>query len=115
MVIIIMKTYQTTISPSVHQLYEVLGAQLPAKFNSKMQPHTNLNIIENGNSIEIWLPEPYEDYLYKIDVNGPDISVSKSEHYTDDVNSLAMEDVLTDIILEFIGKKNVAVVTPSVN
>lgn len=112
-----MKTYQTIKAPTVQQLYDALATQLPAKFNDKIkaQGGTNLNVVENGNSIEIWLPAPYEDYLYKIDVDGNDVSVSKSEHYTDDVNSLAMEDVLMDIVVATIGEKNIGYIVPSAN
>ncbi|RKR84227.1 hypothetical protein BDD43_4457 [Mucilaginibacter gracilis] len=108
-----MKTYQTKINPNVRGLCVALQQKLPAKFNNKMYGGTNLNIVESGNSIEIWLPLPYEQYLYKIDVDGSDVNISKSEHYTDDANSLAMEDVLTDIVIAFIGKENIENLEPS--
>jgi hypothetical protein len=110
-----MKTYQTQISPSIHNLTLALQQQLPERFNSKIVGSSNLNVVENGNSIEIWLPQPYEDYLYKIAIDGHNVNISKSEHYTDDVNSLAMEDVLMDIVIDFIGKNNIIDLKPSVN
>lgn len=108
-----MKTYITKIKPSVHQIYEALAAQLPAKFNDKVLKHTNLNLVENSDGIEVWLPAPYEEYLYKIVIDGSDVNINKSEHYTDDVNSLAMEDVLMDIIIATIGKNNIIGLEPS--
>lgn len=110
-----MKTYQTNKVISAHNLCLALQQQLPAKFNAKIFGSTNLNIVENSNSIEIWLPQPYEQYLYKIDIEGNNVNISKSEHYTDDVNSLAMEDVLMDIVIAFIGKDNLEGITPSTN
>ncbi|EHQ24366.1 hypothetical protein [Mucilaginibacter paludis] len=110
-----MKTYQTTINPSVHHLSQVISELLPAKFNSKVNRDHLIQVIENGNAIEIGLAAPYEEYLYKVEVDGNNVRISKSEHYTDDVNSLAMEDVLTDIVIAFIGKEHIVSIEPSTN
>lgn len=110
-----MKTYQTTITPSVHDLCQVITELLPAKFNSKVNKDHTINIVEKSNAIEIGLPAPYEEYLYLVEVDGNNLRISKSEHYTDDVNSLAMEDVLTDIVIAFIGKENIQAIQPSTN
>lgn len=110
---IIMKSYQTNKTQSVHDLAVKLQAELPSAFDEKINTLAQLRIIEKGDLIEIWLPAPYEEYLYKININGSEVSVSKSEHYTDDVNSLALEDVLIATIIDFIGKENIVGVAPS--
>jgi hypothetical protein len=110
-----MKTYNTSISPSIHNLYLLLEKQLPAKFSDKIKGAGNLLIAEKGNSIEIGLPAPYESYLYKIEVINRAVNISKSEHYTDDVNSLALEDILTDIVMASIGRSNIDGIEPSSN
>jgi hypothetical protein len=110
-----MKTYQTNKIQSVHLLCSKLQAELPLKFDGKMAMLTRMSIKQTDHTIEIGLPAPYTDYLYKVHIDGTDIEVSKSEHYTDDVNSLAMEDVLTDTIIEFVGKENIENLVPSSN
>jgi len=109
-----MKTYQTNKTQSVHDLTIKLQDELPLKFDGKINALAQMNILEKGNSIEIWLPAPYEEYLYKIDIHGSNVNISKSEHYTDDVNSLAMEDVLMGTIIDFIGRENIEFIAPSV-
>ncbi|MEO6523059.1 MAG: hypothetical protein ABIN91_15360 [Mucilaginibacter sp.] len=108
-----MKTYQTNKTQSATLLAAKLRAELPLAFDGKINTLAQLNILEKENNIEIWLPAPYQDYLYKIEIDGVNVNISKSEHYTDDVNSLAMEDVLMDIIIDFIGKENIEAIAPS--
>lgn len=80
---------------------------LNSRFNDKIQTDLELSIVEKEDGIEIGQPEFYETFLYKIDVVGNDVNVSKSEHYVDDVNSLALDGIINSIIHEYIGDDNI--------
>ena len=45
----------------------------------------------NGNALEITNDENYDSFLFRIEFNGKEINVTKSEHYTDDINAIAMK------------------------
>lgn len=108
-----MKTYKTTIYPSRHQLYLELVKLADQKFKEHIKTKEHLYITEKEDGIEIGIPEIYETYLYKIDVKGSNVSINKSEHYTDDINSLTLENVINDIVLNYIGEANIDGILPS--
>lgn len=56
-----------------------------------------------GNIIEISEPEFY-GFLYRIEVDGSKLGITRSEHYVDDVNSLTVESVLNDLLGDVAGK-----------
>lgn len=105
-----MKTYKTTVYPSQHKLYELFCETLESRFDNKIKNGLKLGITETTEGIEIDVPGYYETFLYKIKIIGPEIHVSKSEHYIDDVNSLALEDLIDNIIVEYLGSGHIETV-----
>jgi hypothetical protein len=98
-----MKTYKTTVQPSLHKLYELFCETVNEKFADKTKSNVKLTITETDQSIEIGQPDFYKTYLYKIQINGSDVLVGKSEHYIDDIYCLALEDIIDNIIVEYLG------------
>ncbi|MBW4889178.1 hypothetical protein KXQ82_05600 [Mucilaginibacter sp. HMF5004] len=98
-----MKTYKTNISPSQDELYRLFSTSLNAGLTDKIKSDIHLVITQTTDGIEIGQPDFYETYLYKITINGNDVLVGKSEHYIDDVNSLALEDLIDNIITGYLG------------
>jgi hypothetical protein len=98
-----MKTYKTSVYPSQHELFELFSESVNPRFADKLKTDLSLLITETADGIEIGQPGFYETYLYKIKVVGSEVHVGKSEHYVDDVNSLALEDIIDDIITQYLG------------
>lgn len=76
------------------ELLEHLRSRLNTIFRQQRQVDFDLTIEKNGNAIEISQPELYEGVLFKIEVKGSELHITRNEHYVDDVNSLALESIL---------------------
>ena len=73
----------------------------------EVQRHTKMHFIVEGigNIIEIYQPELYGgDVLYRVEVMGEELHITRSEHYTDDVNSLTVESILNELFNDASGK-----------
>jgi hypothetical protein len=58
-----------------------------------------------GNIIEMSQPDLYgPEILFKIAVTGSELDITRSEHYTDDVNSLTVESILNELFKDAAGK-----------
>lgn len=71
------------------------------------QRHIKMHFIVEGisNLIDIYQPELYDgDILYRIEVKGEELHITRSEHYTDDVNSLTVESILNELFKDASGK-----------
>ncbi len=76
------------------ELLEHLRRNLNTRFREQRQVDFDFTIEKNGDAIEILQPEMYEGALFKLEVKGPEIWITRNEHYVDDVNSLALESIL---------------------
>ena len=76
------------------ELLEHLRSRLNTLFREQRQVDFDLTIEKNGNAVEISQPEMYEGVLFKIEVKGSELHITRNEHYVDDVNSLALESIL---------------------
>ncbi len=102
-----MKTYKTSVYPSQHELFELFKEHVPERFSDKIKKELQLTITETAEGIEIGIPEFYETYLYKIKVVGSEVHAAKSEHYIDDVNNLALEDIIDETIVDYLGVNHI--------
>lgn len=75
-------------------LLEHLRRNLNTRFREQRQVDFDFRIDKNGDAIEISQPEMYEGVLFTLEVKGPEIWITRNEHYVDDVNSLALESIL---------------------
>ena len=79
------------------ELLEHLRSRLNTLFREQRQVDFDLTIEKNGNAIEISQPELYEGVLFKLEVKGSELHITRNEHYVDDVNSLTIESILNSL------------------
>jgi hypothetical protein len=77
---------------------------LDPMFNQHRNSDIHFEVRGEGNVIEILQPVLYDGVLFRIEVKGSELWITRSEHYVDDVNSLTVESVLNDIFKEAAGK-----------
>ena len=103
-----MKIIHTNGSVKAEQLKAYLEDKLPPLFKKQRQADIDFVYTLTNNGVQITQPDMYEDFLFNIDiVNGTELHVTKSEHYTDDVNVLTIEDILNNLYMEFPGRDNI--------
>jgi hypothetical protein len=79
------------------QLHSHLKQKLNLIFKEQRQSDITFTIERSGDAIEISQPELYEGVLFKIEIKGTELWITRSEHYVDDVNSLTVESILNDL------------------
>ena len=87
-----------------------LTPKVNAMFNQQRKSDMDFKIEKTDNGIEISQPDNYEGFLFRIQINGNELYITRSEHYTDDVNSLALESILNELFAELAGDKGVEIV-----
>lgn len=75
-----------------HKLDRLFAAQ------RKTPMHFLCEIVDH--SIEIYQTKLYDGFLFRIEIKGEELHITRSEHYVDDVNSLTIESILNDIFEE---------------
>jgi hypothetical protein len=76
---------------------------LNSRFAEQRQQHIQFDVGGQGNVIEISEQTLY-GLLYKIEVDGAKLGITRSEHWTDDVNSLTVEQILNELFADEAGK-----------
>jgi hypothetical protein len=90
---------------NINELFNHLQQNLNPLFKERRQTSIDFKIEKEGNTIKILQPELYPgDILYKIEVDGINLNITRSEHYVDDVNSLTVESILNDLFNDVSGK-----------
>lgn len=103
-----MKIIHTKSPVKAEELRTFLENELPPLF--KKQRHADIDFVftQTPDGVEISQPNLYEDFLFRIVlINDTEMHVTKSEHYTDDVNVLTMEDILNNLYMKFPGRDNI--------
>ena|ERR1700748_2422451 len=86
------------------ELFDQINQQLNPLFKEQRKSDIEFNISRAGDAIEITQPELYpDDILYHIEVKSPELHITRSEHYVDDVNSLTVESILNDLFKNVSG------------
>lgn len=88
----------------VEKLYNQLKDKVNPLFRKQRMEDILFVITRVGNIIEIAEREIYHDILYHIEVIGENLRITRNEHYTDDVNSLALESILNSMFQDISGK-----------
>jgi len=98
-----------TIDPvNVDELNAFLQKDINTLFKERRQKDINLILEKNAAGIQMTCPALYESFLFDIQViNGTEIHIIKSEHYTDDVNVLTLEDIINNLMLSYPGRDNI--------
>jgi hypothetical protein len=103
-----MKIIHTKSPVNTEELKDFLQERLGPLFKKQRQEDIDFVFTNTGNGIQITQPDMYEDFLFKIDqVSDTELHVTKSEHYTDDVNILTLEDILNNLFMEYPGRDNI--------
>jgi hypothetical protein len=87
-----------TITPG--ELLQLVQQKLNPLFKEQRQTEICFTSQEKNGAIEISQPEIYEGFLYRIEIKGEELHITRSEHYVDDVNSLTVESILNELIAE---------------
>jgi hypothetical protein len=93
-------TLHTRVSPEA--LRDHIRQNLDAMFAKQRRINLHFVVTGEGNRVEISEPGHY-GFLYRIEVDGSKLAITRSEHYTDDVNSLTVESILNELFNE-VGK-----------
>lgn len=87
------------------ELFDLIRRQLNTLFHEQRKTELDFTVTRSGNAIDITQPDLYSgDILYHIEVVQDELHITRSEHYTDDVNSLTVESILNDLFKIVAGK-----------
>jgi hypothetical protein len=92
------------------QLLELLQRKLNTLFHEQKQSDISFITENKDGAVEISEPELYEGFLFRIEIEGDELHITRSEHYVDDVNSLTVESILNKLFEELAGEKGVTFV-----
>ena len=87
------------------QLHNHLQQKLNPAFKEQRQSDITFIIERAGDAIEISEPKLYEGFLFRIEIKGTELQITRSEHYVDDVNSLTLESILNDLFKDLSDEK----------
>jgi hypothetical protein len=79
------------------ELLEHLQQKVNPLFREQRQQDIYFNIEKVGDAIEIAQPALYEGVLFRLEIKGRELWITRNEHYVDDVNSLTLESVLNSL------------------
>ena len=105
-----MKIINTDRPVKIDAYADYLGQKLNTLFKLHRKKDLSFEIRTTGNAIEILQPAMYDGFLFRLEFKGNEIDVIKSEHYTDDVNVLTLEDILNNLYFEFPGRDNIEII-----
>lgn len=101
-----------TLSPIDKQhLLRLLQQKVNSLFRKQRQEDLSFDIKETPDSIEISKPDLYDGYLFDLRIKEDGIEIRKTEHYTDDVNVLTLEEIINDLVLDYPGRENIDQIT----
>jgi len=95
---------------STDELLTLLQQKLNPLFQQQRQTDMSFTIENAGGIVEIFQPEFYEGFLFRIEIKGTELWITRSEHYIDDVNSLTVESILYSLFEELAGEKGITFV-----
>lgn len=82
---------------STDKLLQHLQQKVNPLFEEHRQQAIKFKIELVNDGVEVSQPEMYEGTLFRIEVKGEQLHITRNEHYVDDVNSLALESVLSKL------------------
>ena len=94
-------TLHNPVNPAALRNY--IRDNLDKRFAEQRQVNMHFEVSGEGNVIEVSEPEQY-GFLYKMELKGSEMDMTRSEHWTDDVNSLTVESILNELFKDAAGK-----------
>ena len=95
---------------SADQLLKLLQQKLNPSFKQQRQSDVIFTIENKRSFVEISQPDLYEGFLFRIEIKGTELLITRSEHYVDDVNSLTLESILNSLFEELADDGRVTLV-----
>jgi len=92
------------------ELLALIELKLNRLFKEQRQTEIHFTAAVKDGAVEIYQPEIYEGFLFRIAINGEELHITRSEHYVDDVNSLTVESILNVLFGELAGDEGVVFV-----
>lgn len=90
---------------NLDELFNHIQQYLNPLFREQRKSNLTFTIKKANDAIEISQQELYgDDVLFKIEIKGAELWITRSEHYVDDVNSLTIESILNDLFSDTSGK-----------
>jgi len=86
-------------------LFILLQQKLNQQFQQQRKVNLSFNIEHRRSFIEINQPNLYEEYLFRIEVKGTKLYVTRAADYIDDVNALTIESILNGLFEQLAGDK----------
>ncbi len=103
-----MKIVHTKGPVNVDELTEFLQRDLNRLFRERRQADIQIDIVRDEQDIKIVCPALYDSFLFNIQlVANDEIHIIKSEHYTDDVNVLTLEDIINNLLISYPGRDGI--------
>ncbi len=91
---------------NIDKLLNHLKQNLNTVFKDHRKSDITFTIKRLGdNTIEVSESELYEGFLFRIQVKGTELWITRSEHYVDDVNCLTVESILNDLFNDLSDKQ----------
>jgi hypothetical protein len=91
-------------------LLALITLKLDRLFKEQRQTELHFKSEINDGAVEISQPDLYDGILFRIEIIGEELHITRSEHYVDDVNSLSVESILNLLFEELAGEKGVTFV-----
>ena len=88
-------------------LLDLLNQKLNPLFEQQRQSDLEFTCEIKDCFIEISQPDLYDEFLFRIEIKGPELFITRSEHYVDDVNSLTIESILNNLLEELAGEQGI--------
>jgi hypothetical protein len=79
------------------ELLHAINQKLDPLFERQRQMAMHFTVVDNIGAVEILQPDFYEGFLFRIEIKGDELEITRSEDYVDDVNSLTVESILNEI------------------
>ena len=92
------------------ELISLLNQKLDPLFEAQRQSNIHFSNRITGGAVEISQPEMYEGFLFRVEINGQELHITRSEHYVDDVNSLTIESILNKLFEDLASDGKVTLV-----
>ncbi len=93
-----MKIVTLHTATTVDKLLAHVQQNLNRLFEQQRQQAINFKVEKVNDAVDISQPEMYDGVLFSIAINGPEVWITRNEHYVDDVNSLTIESILASLL-----------------
>jgi hypothetical protein len=91
-------------------LLALIELKLDRLFRQQRQTAIHFTAAIKDDAVEIYQRELYDGFLFRIEIKGQELHITRSEHYVDDVNSLTVESILNKLFGELAEDGEVSLV-----